>query len=166
METMHRSRKVLSLALAASALAVAPSAASAEQANPYTAAGVCGAGFKPIDRHNLVDGNNGILLAETVLTYNGATGQNCVVTLKRYRVGLTSKYHDHVMAEVYTRPLSTPGNIDSDYGNFKFFAGPVYVTARNKCVMWGGQSDEWAPANWVPRGDLHSAFRSGWTHCG
>ena len=49
--------------------------------------------------------------------------------------------------------------------NFKFFAGPVYVTARDKCVMWGGQSDEWAPENY-PRGDLHSAFRSGWTHCG
>lgn len=164
---MRRSRQVLSLAaVACTAAFAAPTVAGAEQANPYTAAGVCGAGYKPIDRHNLVDGNNGILLAETVLTYNASTGRNCVVTLKRYRVGLTSRYHDNVMAEVYTRPLTTPSNLDHDQGNYKFFAGPVYVYAPNKCVQWGGQADEWAPANWHPRGDLHSAFRSGWTHCG
>jgi hypothetical protein len=162
---MRCSRKVLSLAAIACTALAAPATSGAET-NPYTAAGVCGAGYKPIDRHKLVDGNNGILLAETVLTYNGATGKNCVVTLKRYRVGKVTRYHDNVMAEVYTRPLSTPGNVDSDQGNFAYFAGPVYVSARDKCVQWGGQADLWAPANWVPRGDLHSAFRSGWTHCG
>lgn len=162
---MRCSRTVLTtLALALAAL-VAPGAASAKP-NPYTAAGVCGGGFAPIDRHPLVDSNNGILLAEVVLSYNGATGQNCVVTLKRHRVGLVSKYHDNLMAEVYTRPLTVPSNLDHDQGNFKYFAGPVYVNARGKCVRWGGQADLWAPANWVPRGDLHSAFRSGWTHCG
>jgi hypothetical protein len=160
---MRFSRLVLPLALLVGLL-LAPGAASAKQ-NPYTAAGVCGPGFSPIDRHTLVDSNWGKTLAEVVLTYNPATGQNCVVTLKRYRIGVAQKYNDWVMAEVYTRPLANPANVQSNKGDFKFFAGPVYVTAPNKCVQWGGQADLIVPANWTPRGEYHSAFRSGWTHC-
>jgi hypothetical protein len=164
---MRLSRLVLPLLilLGLAATAVAPAPAGAKP-NPYTAAGVCGPGFSPIDRHPLIDPNNAKLLAEVVLTYNGATGQNCVVTLKRYRVGVARKYDDWLMAEVYTRPLTVPSNLSTDKGDFRFFAGPVYVTARSKCVQWGGQADLIFPANHSPRGTYHSAFRSGWTHCG
>ena len=161
---MSRSRLVLSLLVVVALLAV-PGAASAKK-NPYTAAGVCGPGFAPIDRHKLVDSNWGQLLAEVVLTYNSATGQNCVVTLKRYRVGEVERYGDWVMAELYTRPLKNPANLATDKGDFKFYAGPVYVTAKDKCVQWGGQADLLVPANWHPRGEFHSAFRSRWSHCG
>jgi hypothetical protein len=132
------SRIVLPLSLIAGLL-IAPAAASAKR-NPYTAAGVCGAGFQAIDRHKLIDSNYGRYLAEVVLTYNPATGQNCVVTLKRYRVGVARKYDDWLMAEIYTRPLRVPSNLDSDKGDFKYFAGPVFVTAPDKCVKWGGQA--------------------------
>ena len=163
---MTVSRLVPSLALAA-ALLVAPGAATAvAKKNPYTAAGVCGHGFTPIDRHQLIDSNNGKRLAEVVLSYDATTGRNCVVTLKRYRVGLATKYGDNLMAEVYTRPLRDPANVQANQGSFKYYAGPVYVTAPGKCVRWGGQADLLVPANWVPRGMFHSAFRSGWTHCG
>ena len=163
---MRCSRTVLlSLALLVVVALAGPAGASAKR-NPYTGPGVCGPGYKAIDRHKLVDGNNGILLAEVVLSYKASTGQNCVVTLKRYRIGLKTKYYDNVYADLYTKPLSTPGNTTSDQGSFAYFAGPVYVTARSKCVQWGGGADLWAPSNWHPRGVLHSAFRSGWTHCG
>jgi serine/threonine-protein kinase len=161
---MRLSRTVL-LLVALAGLLVAPAAASARK-NPYTAAGVCGPGYKVIDRHALTDGNWGVKLADVVLTYNAATGRNCVVTLKRYRVGQAAKYGDWLYAELYTRPLSTPGNTTAQSGNFKFFAGPVYVTARSKCVQWGGGADLLVPKNWVPRGEFHSAFRSRWSHCG
>ena len=70
-----------------------PSAAGAKT-NPYTAAGVCGPGYKVIDRHRMyaTDPSNGnpVLLAAVVLTYNSARGTNCAVTMKRYRVGRRS----------------------------------------------------------------------------
>jgi len=156
-------RILLPLVLVAGLL-IAPAAASAKR-NPYTAAEVCGAGFRPIDRHKLVDSNHGRLLAVVVLTYNAATGQNCVVTLKRYRVGRAHRYDDWLMAELYTRPLRVPSNLDTDKGDFKYYAGPVYVRARAKCVRWGGQADLIVPSNWHPRGAFHSAFRSRWSHC-
>jgi hypothetical protein len=155
----------ISLAATLIASLALPAAAAAEKKNPYTAAQVCGPGFAPIDRHQIVDSNFGQLLSEVVLTYNAATGRNCVVNLKRYRVGLDRKYGDWLYAELYTRPLRNPANLGHDQGDFKWYAGPVYVTAPNKCVQWGGGADLLVPANWEPRGEFHSAFRSGWTHC-
>jgi hypothetical protein len=148
------------------ALLVLPGSAGAARNNPYTAAGVCGAGFKPIDRRQLVDSNFGVRLATVVLTYNTATGRNCVVVLKRYRVGQTSRYGDRLYAQLYTRPLRNPANLGHDQGNFRYYAGPVYVTAPGKCVQWGGGASLLVPANWTPRGQFHSAFRSRWSHCG
>jgi hypothetical protein len=37
-------------------------------------------------------------------------------------------------------------------GEFKFFAGPVYVPARDRCVQWGGEATLLMPANCRPRG--------------
>lgn len=158
-------RALTPLLLAAAVLLAATATADARR-NPYTAAGVCGPGYRPVDRHQLVDSNFGRRLATVVLTYNAATGRNCVVTLKRYRVGLKRGYGDWLYAELYTRPLKTPGNVASDHGNLAYFAGPVYVAARGKCVQWGGGASLLVPPNWEPRGEFHSAFRSRWSHCG
>jgi hypothetical protein len=155
-------RKVL-LPAAILAAAAAPALASAA-GNPYTAAGVCGAGFTPIDRHPLYatapyDGAR-VHLATIVLTYNGATGQNCVVTLKARRLGKP----DHVYAEVRTRPAA-PGNSDGDAGTFRYFAGPTYVSARGKKVRWGGGTVQRLPHYEVPT-FVNSAWLSGWSHGG
>jgi hypothetical protein len=153
------------LLIALVAVSALPATASAKKQNPYTAAGVCGPGYKPIDRHKLVDSNHGKLIAEIVLTYNAATGKNCAVNLKRYRVGVAEKYNDWMYVTLYTRPLRNPANLDSDKGDFNWYAGPVYVSARDKCVQWGGGADLIVPANWSPRGKFYSHFRSRWTHC-
>ena len=157
----------LAFAAAALALLVAPSAASARK-NPYTPQRVCGAGYKVIDSHRLYDTrySGAPLLATVFLTYNGATGKNCAVTIKRYRVGKTSKvYGDFMYVEIATRPLNN-ANTDTDHGNFRYFAGPSYVSARGKCVRWGGGATLLVPARFTPRGYYESAFRSRWSHCG
>ena len=146
-----------------------PSTAFAKK-NPYTAAGVCGPGYKAIDRHRLHDTNSEtgrpILLATVVLTYNSATGKNCAVTMKRYRVGKAVRtFGDHLYVSLAARPLG-PTTADGDSGEFKYYAGPVYVPARDRCVQWGGGAELLVPANWVPRGYFNSAYKSRWEHCG
>jgi hypothetical protein len=149
------------------ALAV-PSAASAAK-NPYTAAGVCGAGYRVIDRHRMYAMNpsngNAVLLATVVLTYNSATGKNCADTMKRYRVGQKRPvFGDLLGVSLAARPVG-PATVAGQSGEFKFFAGPVHVPARSRCVQWGGEATLLVPANFHPRGYYNSAFRSGWEHC-
>jgi hypothetical protein len=146
-----------------------PSAASAAKRNPYTAAGVCGPGYKVIDRHRMYATNpangNDVLLAAVVLTYNAARGTNCAVTMKRYRVGRKQRvFGDHLSVSLAARPLG-PETADGDAGEFKYFAGPVYVPARDRCVQWGGAATPLMPANFEPRGYYNSAYRSRWEHC-
>ncbi len=159
---MRISRK-LTTALALTALAGVPAAASAA-GNPYTAAGVCGPGFRPIDRHGLYayapyDGAR-VHLATIVLTYNRATGRNCVVTLKERRLGKP----DHVYAQVQTRPAA-PGNADGDAGRFRYYAGPTYVYAPGKRIRWGGGTIQRLPNYQVPT-FVNDAWLSRWSHGG
>ena len=135
--------RTLRLALCAAILPLLaiPSAASAAK-NPYTAPGVCGAGYRVIDRHRMyaTDPSNGnpVLLATVVLTYNPAQGMNCAVTMKRYRVGKAARvFGDHIGVSLAARPVG-PNTVGGDSGEFKYFAGPVYVPARHRCVQWAG----------------------------
>ena len=165
-------KRILILAACAATIAAlgVPAAASAKK-NPYTAAGVCGPGYRVIDRHRLWDYNssngNKVTLATVVLTYNSANGNNCAVTMKRYRVGKRRRggIDDWLYVSLAARPLSD-ATVEGDSGNFKFFAGPVYVPARNRCVQWGGGASLLVPANHTPRGHYNSAYKSRWEHCG
>jgi hypothetical protein len=155
-------RKLL-LPVALLAAGAAPALAGAA-GNPYTAAGVCGPGFSPIDRHALwasapATGAK-VRMATIVLTYNAGTGQNCVVTLKTRRLGKA----DHVYAEVRTRP-AVPGNADGDAGQFRYYAGPTYVSARGKRIRWGGGTEQFLPGYEVPT-FINDAWLSGWSHGG
>lgn len=159
---MQTSRRLL-IPLALAALAVAP-ATGVAGGNPYTAAGVCGPGYAPIDRHALYatapyDGAR-VRLATIVLTYNASNGRNCVVTLKDRRLGKA----DHVYAEVRTRPAA-PGNSDGDSGRFGYYAGPTYVYAASKRVRWGGGTTQRLPGYEVPT-FVNSAYLSPWEHGG
>jgi hypothetical protein len=140
-----------------------PGAASAAQRNPYTAREVCGPGFGVIDRHPLYDvGHDGRShhLAGIVLLYNASTGYNCAVTMKRRRIGKP----DYVYVSLATRPAA-PGNADGDSGSgLKYFAGPTYVPASQKCVQWhGGTKQRFRyqhATTW-----LDAAWKSRWSHC-
>jgi serine/threonine protein kinase len=107
------------------------------KANPYTPQRLCGSGYRVVDRH-------GVGGATVYLLYNGNAGANCVVTMVPKSTGKV--------------PLSTSlvikgGGRASRSGAYPFYAGPVRLPARGKCVMWGGSSKT---ARWT----------SGWSHCG
>ncbi|GID94045.1 CHAP domain-containing protein [Amorphoplanes digitatis] len=105
--------------------------------NPYSAGGVCGAGYGVVDRHALAG-------ATVYLTYNNDLGKNCVVTLA-----------DDVDGQVAMKAtLAVQGGAsDSNSGSFTYYAGPVYADAPDACVTWGG-------------GYKGSTWTSDWTHCG
>jgi predicted Ser/Thr protein kinase len=114
-----------------------PAAAMSVKVNPYTPQRLCGGGYRVIDRHALGE-------ARVYLLYNGKAGANCVVTMVPRSAGKV--------------PLSTSlvvkgGARASRSGAYPFYAGPVRLAAKGKCVMWGGSS---RTARWT----------SGWSHCG
>ncbi|WP_242454579.1 serine/threonine-protein kinase [Bailinhaonella thermotolerans] len=111
----------------------------APKPNPYTAAGVCGSGYKVVDSHAVGSG------ATVYLLYNAAKGYNCVITMRRNVAGAKV-----AMASILQ---VKGGSSDSDKGSFTYYAGPVRLPAKARCVIWGG---EHAGARWV----------SGWSHCG
>ncbi|MFG1615240.1 protein kinase [Nonomuraea wenchangensis] len=115
----------------------APSKAPAKR-NPYTAAGVCGAGYKVINSHALGS------YATVYLLWNASAGKNCVVTLSRYVY--PNKVEMNAILQV------KGGSSASNPGSFSTYAGPVRLPAAKKCVIWGGSIS-------------NVSWKSGWTHC-
>ncbi|WP_307848595.1 protein kinase domain-containing protein [Microbispora oryzae] len=112
--------------------------APAPKPNPYSAAGVCGSGFKVIDSHSYG-------AATTYLLYNASSGKNCVVTLSKYVIPAKIK-----MSAV----LKVKGGASTaDSGQYTAYAGPLRLAATRTCVIWGGG---YGSATWT----------SGWSHCG
>ncbi|MEV7969569.1 serine/threonine protein kinase, partial [Sphaerisporangium sp. NPDC088356] len=111
---------------------------SPPKANPNTAAGVCGSGYKAVDSHSLGS-------ATVYLLYSSAAGKNCVVTLSKYVVPQKIK-----MSAVLQVKGGGSGN---DTGDYTEYAGPLRLAASKMCVIWGGG---YGTASW----------KSGWSHCG
>ncbi|WP_158088676.1 serine/threonine protein kinase [Thermoactinospora rubra] len=106
--------------------------------NPYKPAALCGSGHKVIDSRALGTA------ATVYLTYNAATGVNCVVTISRYVH--PAKIPANAVLQV------KGGATKSNPGSFTSYAGPVRLPAAGKCVIWGGT---WGSQTW----------KSGWSHC-
>jgi hypothetical protein len=114
-----------------------PIAKKPVRTNPYTPQRLCGGGYRVVDTHRVGE-------ARTYLLYNTRAGTNCVVTMvprSSGKVFLTASL------------VVQGGSRESRSGSFPFYAGPIRVPARGKCVMWGGASKT---ARWT----------SGWSHCG
>ncbi|WP_446216157.1 protein kinase domain-containing protein [Micromonospora sp. IBHARD004] len=99
-----------------------------EKPNPYTAGQVCGSGYQVIDSAALTV--NGTRRARVYLLYNGASGANCVVTLKDTEVGRATTVSAYLEVQGKTR--------STDSGAFGYYAGPVRAGAAGACVKWGG----------------------------
>ncbi|MEV1022424.1 spore-associated protein A [Streptomyces sp. NPDC050264] len=99
-------------------------AASPAQAAGYS--GACGSGYSVIDSMSVTNG-----LARAYLTYNSSNGYNCVVTMNN----TGSTHFLDAAVEV------SGGDWVRDRGNYKSYAGPVYVYAAGKCIDWGGSAD-------------------------
>ncbi|WP_156056207.1 serine/threonine protein kinase [Streptosporangium roseum] len=119
--------------------ATAKQTISPPKPNPYTATGVCGAGYKVVNSKALGSA------ATIYLLYSSGAGKNCVVTMAKYVT--PSKISMNATLQV------KGGSSGSNPGSFTAYAGPVRLSAVKKCVIWGGT-----------HGSL--SWKSGWSHCG
>ncbi|MGP4100771.1 protein kinase domain-containing protein [Nonomuraea sp. KM90] len=107
--------------------------------NPYTAAQVCGGGF-------VVQRSSSFTGGTTYQLWNNSTGQNCVVTLKS---GADVGRSTRVSATLEVQG----GGSKTDAGNFEYYAGPVILAAKGKCVRYSGSAGS-------------GSTSAGWANCG
>ncbi|BFP54125.1 spore-associated protein A [Streptomyces griseus] len=117
------------VALAPAAVAAEPTAHRATAATKAAAAatynGACGGGYSVVNSAQI--GAQGTVF----LTYNSATGKNCVVTV-RTKPGKAV----HMTASL---GFASPTTTVTDTGYYTTYAGPVYLDARGLCVTWRGE---------------------------
>ncbi|SPL95188.1 unnamed protein product [[Actinomadura] parvosata subsp. kistnae] len=106
--------------------------------NPYTPTQVCGSGYS-VQRSSSFSGG------VTYQLWNNSTGQNCAVTMKTANVGKSSPVSVTLEAQ--------GGGTDSDSGSYEYYAGPVYVSAKGKCVKYSGSAGS-------------GSTSAGWANCG
>ncbi|MBG0825383.1 serine/threonine protein kinase [Planomonospora sp. ID91781] len=105
-----------------------PSQISATPASPppvrsFSPQQVCGAGYVP---QRSLSFNGGTVHQ----LYNASTGNNCVVTVKTSDVGKASQLWA-------TLEVQGGGSL-TDRGSFEYYAGPVVLPAKGKCVRFSG----------------------------
>ncbi|MGW3511276.1 spore-associated protein A [Streptomyces sp. NPDC000994] len=87
--------------------------------------GACGSGYSVVNWADMQYG-----LGTVYLTYSSSTGKNCVVTIQTEQ-----KYASAMTAKVRRSGSST---WITDAGEYRYYAGPVYVSAAGSCVDWYG----------------------------
>jgi len=89
----------------------------------------CGAGYNVIDTHDLRGGT-------IFLTYNGE--KNCVVTVRDQPGAAVRMAAGLELSE-------GKKDVKIDEGQFTEYAGPVFVSAKGRCIDWGGiiGDDKW-----------------------
>lgn len=100
---------------------------------------ICGgAGWRVLDsadiktpKRNMEDSLGRHVAGTTFLLWNGSTGENCVVTVKR--------------GDRFSRAVEMSASLEiqngkpvEDRGDFTRYAGPVKAYAAGKCIKWGG----------------------------
>ncbi|MFI6501409.1 protein kinase [Nonomuraea typhae] len=106
--------------------------------NPHTPTSACGPGFA-VQRSTPLEGGTVYQL------YNNSTGENCVVTMKTANVGVKTPVRATLEVQ--------GGESKSDSGDFEYYAGPVKLQARGKCVQFSGSIGS-------------STGGQGWGNCG
>ena len=92
-----------------------------------TYGGECGSGYGVVNSAAI--GTKGTVF----LTYNSSTGKNCVVA-KRNAAGSAVI----VEAGLAINPVGNHWTV-YDGGNFTSYAGPIYLSAADRCVDWMGR---------------------------
>ncbi|MET8148295.1 hypothetical protein ACIBSW_27020 [Actinoplanes sp. NPDC049668] len=126
---MNTKRIATALGMAAAAAVatvvvdVAPASAGA-----YGCAGVA------VDSDTITRG--GKTLGWLTFYWDSASGDNCAVMVKNGDV-----LPGRVQMQVAIHQAEAPYRTHQDYGNYSWYAGPVKVDGRNKCVWANGHID-------------------------
>ncbi|MEO3869763.1 spore-associated protein A [Nonomuraea sp. B12E4] len=113
--------------LAAVAGVIVASAWLVGSAAPASAAGKCGNGYKLVGTYDIK--LQGAEYGTLEISWNSSKGRNCAVAY-----GRGSTYGAKAYKSVRIKTTGASSWADSDHGEFKYYAGPVYVSARNKCI--------------------------------
>lgn len=136
---------VLSLVAVAGLTAKAGPAAAA-----YTPEGLCGSSYYRLSSVALRT-NGGSQWGTAYVLYSTSTRKNCAVTIKTGHVGVPTKTTAWLESE--------SGEVGYDSDPYRWYAGPVYVTAPGECISYGGYVYNGAGTTY--------AYGSRWyVHCG
>ena len=119
--------KTTAATVALTATMVAGALAAATPAYAATYGGECGSGYGVVNSAAI--GSKGTVF----LTYSSSTGRNCVVA-KRNTAGSAVL----VEAGLAVHPVGSHWTV-YDGGYYKSYAGPIYLSAADKCVDWMGR---------------------------
>ncbi|MEV0155407.1 hypothetical protein AB0H57_16925 [Micromonospora sp. NPDC050686] len=119
--------KTTAATVALTATAMAGALAAATPAYAATYGGECGSGYSVVNSAPI--GTKGTVF----LTYSSSTGKNCAIA-KRNTAGSA------VLIEVGLGINPVGSHWPAYEGNyFTSYAGPIYLSAANKCVDWMGR---------------------------
>ncbi len=137
--------------LGATALAgAAPAVAAAS-----TPEAACGAGYSRLSSAGLGwSSQNQTYSARVYLLYSSSTGNNCVVTMR------SPGWYGNGTELLEAGVQAQGGSWKKDRGNYKYYAGPVYVKAVNTCVRFTGG------AQYVDNGVFWDGYTSSYGWCG
>ncbi|GAA3127259.1 hypothetical protein [Streptosporangium carneum] len=152
---------LLAAALAAGGLMAGPAHAATAAAASSSPESVCGSGFGRVgDGSRPVKTASGKVWGHVYLLYNRTTGYNCVATIKTSYAGRAT--YTSVTLQTQTRrvrdePARTATKKDA--GQFKYYAGPIKLYAKNLCVKYWGVVKS-------PSGETATGGRGSWGNCG
>jgi hypothetical protein len=96
-------------------------------ATPAGATGPCGSGYNKVGDYRIPQ--SGTQVGTLMVYYNSSSGKNCALT---YGYRSTAGTRTHKLVRIGLDG-SAPW-ADTDSGNFASYAGPVYVSARGRCI--------------------------------
>jgi hypothetical protein len=110
------------------AVGAAPAGASADS---------CGTGYGFLESYPIKGLDDGVTGGYVSVYYNGSTGKNCAIARP---ISAWSGKVSHI--EVQLSADGHPGYVqDGRDQNYHYYAGPIYIPARGKCINVGGFFD-------------------------
>ncbi|MGW7334641.1 serine/threonine protein kinase [Streptomyces sp. NPDC054808] len=151
---MHRSiGRVFALAAAAFGLLLAGSGVAQAATPAQRAVAACGSSYYVQRSHTMGLGGN----VTVYQLYSSTTGNNCVVTLKHENAGAYYGTATGLGAGIQAEG----GSWKKDDGDYKYYAGPVYIYAPGKCVRF------WAHYQELGASSIHEWYHtSTYGNCG
>lgn len=110
------------------------SAGTANAATSNSVSAICGSGYRWVKTYPVsYRWGNGVeyLLGQAVLAYNPSNGYNCAYTYKQNIADRNGFYGYPTWTGI---KLSAGNGWAVDYGNYKYFAGPVYRYGTGRTV--------------------------------